>query len=145
MVVSSSEVDLVILELDNGNFELISQSPIKVPVGDKAQGYRVVSEHLRDQLTEANIECACIKASAVSIGGTKLAHLEAAELRGVALATSAAVCEVKCISKAATSRNFGTRGVDDYLKDDGFWTGLGLSTLKKGRREAAFAAISQFS
>ena len=86
-----------------------------------------------------------IKASAVSLGGTKKAHLEAAELRGVALAAAVNVCEVRAVSKAVTSRTFGSRGVDEYLKDNDYWTGLGLGDLKKGMREAAFTAISQFA
>lgn len=145
MVVSSSEVDLVILDVEAGHFDLISQSPVKVPVGDRAQAYRVVYEHLQDQLRESGVECACIKASAVSLGGTKKVHLEAAELRGVALAAAAAVCEVRSVSKALTSRTFGNRGVDEYLKDNAFWNGIGLVGLKKGVREAAFTAISQFA
>ena len=145
MVVSSTEVDLVIFELDAGHFKLVSQAPLKAPVGDRAEAYRVVHEHLQDQLREANVECACIKASAVSLGGTKKAHLEAAELRGVALAAAAAVCEVRSVSKATTSRTFGDRGVDEYLKDNTFWNGHGLADLKKGMREAAFTVISQFA
>lgn len=91
------------------------------------------------------MRCACIKASAVSMGGTKKAHLEAAELRGVALAAAAAVCEVCSVSKSTTSRTFGDRSVDEYLKDDTFWDGHGLASLKKGMREAAFTVISQFA
>jgi hypothetical protein len=79
------------------------------------------------------------------MGGTKMVHLEAAELRGVALAAAAAVCDVRLVSKAATSRTFGNRGVDDYLRDNKFWTGHGLDAIKKGAREAAFTAISQFA
>jgi sporulation-control protein spo0M len=48
------------------------------------------------------------------------------------------------MTKAAASRNFGTRKVDEYLKDDSFWAGQNLTTLKKGLREAAFAVISEF-
>jgi len=146
MVVSSSAVDLVILELDDGDFELVSAVSIKVQVGDRAKAYRVAHEQLQDQLREANIECACIKASAVSLGGTKKVHLQAAELRGVALAAAAAAgCDVRSVSKATTSRTFGSRGVDEYLRDDSYWEQLGLGDLKKGMREPAFTAISQFA
>jgi hypothetical protein len=146
MVVSSSDVDVVILNLDNaGQFEIVSQAPIKIQVGNRPEGYRIIHEQLQDQLQAAGVECACVKASAVSLGGTKKAHLEAAELRGVVLAAAALICEVRSVSKSATSRTFGDRGVDEYLKDNPFWDGLGLASLKKGMREAAFTAISQFS
>src|SRR5438874_2459857 len=110
VVVSSWQVELVILELDNDTFGLVSAASINAPVGDRAEAYRIVHEQLQDQLREAGVECACIKASAVSLGGTKKAHLEAAELRGVALAAAANVCEVRAVSKAVTSRTFGSRG-----------------------------------
>ena len=144
MVVSSGEIDLVVLELDAGVFQLVSQATLKLPVGGRPEGYRVISGQLRDQLEAANIECACIKASAVSLGGTKKAHLEAAELRGVTLVSAASVCDVRCVSKGLTSRTFGDRKVDEYLKDDAFWNGHGLGQLKKGMREAALMVISQF-
>lgn len=145
IVVSSGEIYLVILEKEGETFQIVSQATLKLQIGERATAYRVIHGQLHDQLEAANVECVCIKSSAVSLGGTKKTHLEAAELRGVALASSASVCEVRAVSKAVTSRTFGDRKVDQYLKDDAFWIDHGLSDLKKGMREAALTAISQFS
>lgn len=145
--VSSSATNIVILKKKSDGFVFVSQATIQKPEGDSAAAYGVVYEQFKDLLSQSKIECTCVKASALSQGGMKLAHLEAAELRGVALAAAASVGEVRCVSKATTSRTFGKRKVDEYIKDDTFWDGLGLNstTLKKGMREAAFTVISQFS
>jgi hypothetical protein len=145
IVVSSTSVQLVILDEDNGDFELSSQLTLNLQVGSRAAAYRVIHNQLQDQLRQADIACTCVKGSAVSMGGTKKAHLEAAELRGVVMAAAAGVCEVRSVSKSATSRNFGGRSVDEYMKDDAFWSGRQLDSIKKGMREAAFVAISQFA
>lgn len=146
IAVSSDKVNFVLIDLDNDQFTLVSQDTLKVPVGNRPDAYRIVHGQLVDLLRGAKIDCVCIKASAVSLGGTKKAHLDSAELRGVTMAASAAaVADVRCISKAATSRNFGNRKVDEYVRDDDFWTNRGLGALKKGLREAAFTAISEFA
>jgi hypothetical protein len=83
-----------------------------------------------------------IKGSAVSLGGTKLAHLEAAELRGVVAAALASVTKVSYESKANISRNFGGRKVDEYLKDTSFWTKEASGDLRVGSREAAMVILA---
>ena len=98
-------------------------------MGDPAKAYRVVFEQLVDLFRNSGVETIYIKSSAVSGGKATMALLEGAELRGVTLTAAATVgCAVHLVSKAATSKIFGERKVDQYLKDDDYWTGLGLDT-----------------
>ena len=145
LAVASSEIDVVILTRKDGYFELVSQSVIKKHTGGNPQAYNVVYQQLKGLLVDTGVEQVFVKASAVSMGGTSLAHLEACELRGVALAAAASVCTTECVTKANISRNFGERKADEYLKDNSFWESQGLGALKKGAREAALIAVSQVS
>ena len=129
---------------DNGQFTLDGQTTLKLQAGGRPDAYSIIHGQFTDYVKQHQVQCVCFKGSAVSLGGTKLAHLQAAELRGVLQAAAAGATEVRTMTKSAASRNFGTRKVDEYLKDDSFWTGS-LATVKKGLREAAFAAISEFS
>jgi hypothetical protein len=145
--VSADSVSLVTMTTDAaGDFTLVDQSTLKLQAGARPAAYHVLQCQLADYLQQRKIEYACIKGSAVSIGGTSLAHLESAELRGVVQAAAvAAGAEVRIVSKANVSRNFGTRKVDEYLRDDQFWIDASLAGVKKGMREAAFTVLSQFS
>lgn len=111
---------------------------------DRAAAYNVIGQQCRDYLRANEISKVLIKASAISLGGTKIGHLRSAELRGVIKGAAASVCSVKEFSKAALSRNFGERKVDEYAKDDGFWiahfTGEGL---RAGSREAAIMLLAE--
>jgi hypothetical protein len=80
-----------------------------------------MAQQVSNYATENDIDLAVVKASAVSLGGTKKAHLESAELRGVVMMALGSVTNVECKSKAVISKTFGTRKVDSYVKDDGFW------------------------
>ena len=145
VTVSAETADLVVLtKEDNGSFTLEAQTKLHLQNGDRPAAYDTIHGQFMDYVKQRKVECVCIKGSAVSMGGTRLPHLEAAELRGVIqAAASAAGASVRIMIKAAASRNFGTRKVDEYLSDDGYWDVLGLQLLKIGMREAAFAAICQ--
>ncbi len=144
---SASAVDVVLLsKQDSGGFILDAQTTLTLQAGSRPEAYNTIHCQFLDYVKQRKVQCVCIKGSAVSIGGTKLAHLHAAELRGVVQAAAAAAgAEVRIMTRSAASRHFGTRKVDAYLKDDPYWVSLGLEQLKKGMREAAFAAISEFA
>lgn len=127
-------------------FTLQGETKMNLQDGDRPAAYNVMHGQFLDYVRQHHAACVCLKGSAVSLGGTKLAHLEAAELRGVVQAAAAASgAEVRVMNKAAVSRNFGARKVDEYLKDDAYWISIGLSSIPKGFREAAFAVIAEFS
>jgi hypothetical protein len=146
VTVGADQIHVVLLE-QNGSraFTLADETTMNLQEGDRSAAYDVLHGQLFDYIRQHKAGCVCIKGSALSMGGTKMAHLEAAELRGVVRAAAASSsAEVRIMTKAAASRNFGTRKVDEYLKDDNYWGSLGLGSLRKGMREAAFAVIAEF-
>ena len=119
-------------------------TPRKLQGGDRAAAYSVIGQQCHDYLRANGIAKVLIKASAVSLGGTKIGHLRSAELRGVIKGAAASVCEVKEFSKAALSRNFGERKVDEYAKDDAFWVAhFSGQDLRAGSREAAIMLLAE--
>src|SRR4051812_5789845 len=135
---ASDGIDIVVLsKASSGQFTLLEEQSFNLPTGDRAKAYHTIYGQVADFFEHRDIHCVCMKESAVSLGGTKKGHLTSAELRGVIQAAAASICDVKLMNKAATSRSFGSRKVDEYVKDDAFWIGAGLSNLKKGKREAA--------
>lgn len=145
--ICSDEATIVSLtKQDGGDFTLENQAVIKLQEGDRPAAYDVFHGQFCDFITHEHVSVVCILGSIVSRSGTKLGHLHAAELRGVAQAAAAtAGVEVRIINKATVSRTFGERNVDEYVSDDGFWARNNLAELKKGWRLPAFAVISQFS
>ncbi len=72
-----------------------------------------------------------------------MAHLEAAELRGVVIAACATTAATDTVAKATISRTFGKRRVDDYIADDDFWTKeVGGIALRRGSWEAAMVLLA---
>lgn len=96
-----------------------------------------------DYLTDNRVDRVVVKASALSQMGTKKAHLDAAELRGVISCAAASVTPVDAIAKAHISKTFGSRKVDEYLKDDDFWGGqISGKSIRIGSREAALLLLA---
>ncbi|HVJ78113.1 MAG TPA: hypothetical protein VM620_09780 [Hyphomicrobium sp.] len=121
----------------------MSDDTWKLQNGDKARAYAVLHQRCSDYLRENRVDEVVVKASALTMGTTKLSHLESAEVRGVAIAAAATVCPVRELAKAAISRNFGDRKVDEYLKDEAFWAdAVAGGRLRKTSREAAMLLVA---
>ena len=115
----------------------------KLQEGDRALAYNIMYQRISDYLNENGIERVIVKASAVTTGSMRKAHLHAAELRGVVIAASAAVTKVNMLAKAHVSRTFGERKVDEYVADDAFWSAsVAGKSLRKGSREAAMMILA---
>jgi hypothetical protein len=115
----------------------------KLQSGDRPHAYAVLHQRCADYIRENKITAAIIKASAASMGGMKLSHLTSAEVRGVITSAAASACIVKVLSKAVISRTYGERKVDEYLKDDDFWSGKTTGgKIRKTSREAAMLIIA---
>lgn len=111
--------------------------------GSRASAYRVLHQQVADYCREHEIERAVIKGSSVNRGGTTMAHLEAAELRGVVIAACATVADTDTVAKSRISRTFGERKVDEYIADNNFWTReVGGVALRIGSREAAMVLLA---
>jgi hypothetical protein len=144
ILVASEEITAVDFEVpDSGPITLQADHTWPLQRGVRPDAYRVIHQHVADYVRENNIKRVVIKGSAVSLGGTSLSHLEAAELRGVIASAAASICKTEFIFKANTSKTFGSRKVDEYLKDSTFWsTQISGKPLRKGSREAAMVLLA---
>lgn len=111
--------------------------------GDRAEAYAVMHRRCANYLRENGVSTVVVKASALTMGSTKLGHMTSAELRGVIISAAASVTPVRSIAKALISRTYGDRKVDEYLQDDVFWEEMTAGgTLRKNSREAAMIVIA---
>jgi hypothetical protein len=143
VVVSGDRVTVVDAEVPKSG-PLVIQSDQSWPLqqGDRIEAYVVMSQQVSNYATEHGINRAIVKESAVSLGGTKKAHLLSAELRGVVITALATATSVECKSKAAISKTFGDRTVDEYVADNGFWKKEINGQLRVGSREAALVLLA---
>lgn len=144
VTVSGDKVVLVTaLEQDGEPLEILSDETINLHTGDRAAAYKIMHDKVCDRVAHTKADEVFIKASAVSMAGTKLAHLEAAELRGVVIAAAGTGAIVKAVSSAQISRTFGARKFEDYVKDDSFWTAkVAGARLRAGSRPAALLLVA---
>ncbi|WP_374303417.1 hypothetical protein [Ferrovibrio sp.] len=127
----------------SGSVIIQSDQSWKLQSGDRNAAYAVMHQQVMDYVQNNGIKKVIVKASALVTGGsTKLAHLHAAELRGVVIAAAASHCTVITLAKALISRTFGNRKVDEYLKDDSFWSSKINGALRNGSREAAMLLLA---
>lgn len=146
IVVSGDSISLVQCTVEDGAITPILEAKWTLQAGSKPEAYAAMFERLKTHVQERAVELVLIKASALSRGGMKHAHLESAELRGVVqAAASAGGAKVRTPKKAVLSRVFGERKVDEYIADDGFWRNALKGTVKKGSREAAFMIVAEVS
>jgi hypothetical protein len=143
VVVSGEKVTVVDAEVPSSG-PLVIEGDHSWPLqkGDRISAYVVMAQHVSNYATENAIDLAVVKASAVSLGGTKKAHLESAELRGVVMTALATVTSVECKSKAVISKTYGKRKVDAYVRDDAFWLKECAGDLRAGSREAAMVLLA---
>lgn len=145
-VISGDVVTMVHIEIpDNLDepLEIVADDTWRLQKGDRAEAYCVMHKRCEDFLSGNKIDSVIIQASALTMGGTKLSHLTSAELRGVMMSAAASVSSIKTVSKAHISRTYGDRKVDEYLKDDDFWSEqVTGGALRKGSREAAMLLVA---
>ncbi|WP_159006361.1 hypothetical protein [Bradyrhizobium sp. S69] len=143
VVVSGDKVTIVDAEVpDTGPLVIQADESWPLQQGERVPAYVVMAQQVSNYVTENRIKLAVVKASAVSLGGTKKAHLESAELRGVVMAALGTITNVELRSKGVISKTFGKRKVDAYVKDDGFWQKECVGQLRSGSREAAMVLLA---
>lgn len=122
---------------------ILSDSSWPLQQGERGAALAVLHQRCQNFFEQNNIQLVIIKASALPQSGVKLAVLESAEVRGVVIAAAASKTKVEILSKAKISRTYGDRKVDEYLKDNSFWSGkITGSKLKVSSREAAMLIIA---
>lgn len=145
---SASKEAVVVVDAEipdgDGPISIVLDDTWKIQKGDRAAAYSVIHQLCVDYVKEHGIDTVVVKASAVAgKGSATLGFLLSAEVRGVVLSAAASQCSVKVLSKAAISRTYGDRKVDEYVADDAFWavhtTG---GVLRKLSREAAMLLIA---
>ena len=144
-IVSGEKVVLVDAKVPSeGPIVLQADHSWTLQKGAREDAYNVLYQQVANYLREHDVKRVVLKGSAVNLRGSmKLAHLESAEVRGVVIAAARSVCPVRSVTKAMTSRTFGDRKVDDYVKDDDFWDeNVKGANLRNGSREAALLLIA---
>jgi hypothetical protein len=142
IVVSGDTLTMVDADVPKtGRLNLQSDQSWSLQDGDRARAYDVMYRRVRDDIQEHRIARTVVKASALSQGSTRIGHLTSAELRGVVMCAAAA-STVQCLAKNVISRRFGSRKVDEYVKDSNFWGENIVGDLRAESREAAMILLA---
>lgn len=122
---------------------ILSDSSWTLQKGERGAALSVLHLRCQNFCEQNNVQTVVIKASALPQNGVKLAVLQSAEVRGVVIAAAASKTKVEILAKAKISKSYGDRKVDEYLKDDSFWSAqiTGVK-LKKTSREAAMLILA---
>ena len=143
LAAAGDKVTLIAAEIDEGEpVKVVDEHVFRLQKGDRPEAYAVIYQNLSDYIRERKIQKVIIKASASSRQMSK-AHLDSAELRGVAMAAAAGSATVQQVAKATISKHFGDRKFDEYLSDNDFWAEqITGNEIKIGSREAALLLVA---
>ncbi|MES2903033.1 MAG: hypothetical protein V4696_02505 [Pseudomonadota bacterium] len=143
IAVSGAKAVLVTAVEEAGKpLEIVADDTIDLHSGDRAEAYKIIHDKVSDRVAHNKVNDVFIKASAWT-SGMKLAHLEAAELRGVVIAAAGTSAKVHTVSSAQITKTFGKRKFEDYVKDDSFWPpNISGVKLRSGSRPAALLLIA---
>lgn len=127
---------------DDDTVTVIKDETLDLEDGDRQLAYVVMHKRIADRLSQ-NIQHVVLKASAGGKYAAKTGVLHSAELRGVFLSAVPSKVEVTQVQKNTVSRTYGSRKVDEYVKDDEFIKKhFGGTVLRKGSREAAVLLLA---
>src|SRR2546430_255477 len=76
---------------------ILADDTWRLQKGERAPSYAVLHQRCVDYIRENKIRSAVVKASALPTGAARMGLLASAEVRGVIIAATASVCEVKVI------------------------------------------------
>lgn len=146
VVVVGETVTVVHAEVpdDDGDpIVILSDTSWNLQQGERGPALSVLFSRCQNFCEQNKVEAVIVKASALPQAAVKLAVLESAEVRGVVIAAAASKTKVEILSKAKISKSYGNRKVDEYLKDDTFWSAhiTGVK-LKRTSREAAMMILA---
>lgn len=105
--------------------------------------YNVMFERIKNYVVAEKFSKVVIQGTTVNPRSTGLSHLEAAQLRGVVIASAAtAIGDVEIMSKITVSKKFGKRKTNEYVDDDSYWDKLiDDAKLNKYSRETAMMLL----
>lgn len=144
ITVAGNTLDVVDVEVPHdGALVLQLEDTWDLQTGPRPEAYGLMFERVAQYVRENQIKHVAVMASARS-PGMGLAHLEAAELRGVVMGGAASAgAAIHVTPKSAISNNFGERKVSQYVGDEEFWTAEVSGAVKKVRREAAMLILAE--
>jgi len=118
-----------------------------VQKGSRPVAYALLHQQCVNHLRGCKVDKVFIKASAATRTGMGMAHLEGAEVRGVVAAAAAAVpsvTAVKMVPQAQISKHYGSRKVEEYVRDNKFWAEKTTGgNLRAGSRVGAMLLIAE--
>lgn len=142
-VVASEKIILVEGEVrDDGTIALIKDEKFNLEDGDRQRAYKTMHQRISDRLGRG-VEQVVLKASSANKFTASQDALHAAELRGVFLSAIPDGVEVKQPHKKNLSRDYGSRKIDEYIKDDDWWSKYFIGECRKGSREAAILILTR--
>lgn len=142
VVVGSDKVTLVEGDISaDGTVTLIKDEIFDLEDGERHRAYGVMHRRVADRFSSGADKVVLKASSAGKFTGTQGA-LNAAELRGVFLSALPNRVEVVQFHAKTVSRDFGSRKLGDYLKDEDWWAAKFSGACRKGSREAAFLIIA---
>lgn len=125
----------------DGTIELIKDETFDLEDGKRHQAYSVMHRRIADRLS-TDVAKVILKASSAGKFTGSQASLHAAELRGVFLSAIPSKVEVLQLHTKNISRDFGSRKLEGYTKDDDWWDEHFKGKCRRGSREAAFLIIA---
>ena len=141
VVVGSDKIVLVEGQPNkDGTITLVKDEIFDLEDGERHHAYNVMHRRIMDRLS-IDVTKVVIKASSAGKFTGTQASLHAAELRGVFLSAIPNNAEVLQLHTKNVSRDFGSRRLQDYTKDDEWWSNNFKGKCRKGSREAAFLII----
>ncbi|WP_156382195.1 MULTISPECIES: hypothetical protein [unclassified Aureimonas] len=121
---------------------IVKDETLNLEDGDRHLAYAVMHKRISDRLSQGAKQIV-VKASAGGQYAARTAVLHAAELRGVFLSAVPTGVDVVQVQKNTVSKNYGSRKVDDYVKDDEFIEGhFKGASLRRGSRETAVLLLA---
>jgi hypothetical protein len=145
-VASGDRVTMVVADVpdDDGPIDILDDFHLQLQKGDRASALHVMHQQIANYAKENKVQNSIIKGSAVTgKGKARLSILESAELRGVTICALRDSGPVQIETKGHISNTFGERKVDDYVKDNNFWSkSVTGADLRAGSREAAILILA---
>lgn len=145
VVVGSDKIILVEGDVRaDGTVTLIKDEVFDLEDGERHRAYSVMHRRIADRFSAGADNVVLKASSAGKFTGTQ-GSLNAAELRGVFLSALPHRVDVVQLHAKNVSRDFGSRKLGEYLKDEAWWATKFSGACRKGSREAAFLIIASIS
>ena len=125
----------------DGTVALTKDEAFDLEDGERHLAYNVMHRRIADRFSSGADRVVLKASSGGKFSGTQ-ASLNAAELRGVFLSALPHRVDVIQLHAKNVSRDFGSRKIGDYIKDEVWWSQNFTGNCRQGSREAALMIIA---